>query len=347
MTDPGPTAETAGKRPYETLSTLGRLRRLRAIAETALDRYDVDVVACDLAAKDTNLIYRVRAADGRVFALRITHPEWRTESDLASEAMWLDALARDTEIPAPKVVRADDGASVVRVTAPGVPGYRLGLLMTWLPGRIMSCCLTESNIEAMGELFARLHLQAGSWDPPPGFSERRFDRVLSRGEPELLFGGEHAGGLDPRARRSIRGAWDRAHEEYAELDESDGLRVIHCDLWHANIKVHRGVLHPFDFEDTVRGFRLHDLAMALLDLAEDEGTERYHRLLPVLRRGYERHLDWPEGDLIALQQGRMLWRLNWIARYEPEWFAAEAAFCADLFERTRRVGKLTDPLRPS
>ena len=39
------------------------------------------------------------------------------------------------------------------------------------------------------------------------------------------------------------------------------LRVIHCDLWHENVKLHRGRLRPFDFEDTVWGYRLHDLAM--------------------------------------------------------------------------------------
>ncbi len=331
--------------PYETLTRIGRLRRLRSVARAALDRYDLEAAALDLAATHTNLIYRVRSDGGRVYALRITHPAWRTETDLISEAMWLDALARDTDIRAPRVVRAADGSTVVRVSGRGVPGHRLGMLMTWLPGRTMSCCLSERNIAAMGELLSLLHLHGASWRPPPGFTERRFDRVLSRGEPELLFAVEHTGGLDARRRRVICGAWDRAHGEYAAL-VADGLRVIHCDLWHANIKVHRGVLQPFDFEDTVWGYRLHDLAMALLDLAKDVGADRYQRLLPAFRRGYERNLAWPAGDLIALQLGRMLWRLNWIAGNQPERFPHEAAFCADLFERTRRSGMLTDPLRP-
>ena len=199
---------------------------------------------------------------------------------------------------------------------------------------------------AMGDLLSRLHLHGAAWRPPAGFTERVFDRVFSRGEPDLLFAVEQEDAYDARSRRIVSEARERADRAYAALPPED-LRVIHCDLWHGNIKVHRGVLQPFDFEDTVWGYRLHDLAMAMLDLAEDEGVEAYEQLLPAMRRGYERHLAWPEGDMVALQMGRAVWRLNWIARHEREWFPDEVAFCADLFERTRKAGRLTDPLRPT
>jgi Ser/Thr protein kinase RdoA (MazF antagonist) len=148
----------------------------------------------------------------------------------------------------------------------------------------------------------------------------------------------------PVTRRALEQTWERADRAYRDLPGHD-LRVIHCDLWHENLKLHRGVLHPFDFEDTVRGYRLHDLAMGLLDLAEDFGVERYEVLFPAVRAGYERHLPWPEGDLVALQMGRVIWRLNWIARHQRRWLPEEAEFCADLFARVRRSGRLVDPLR--
>jgi hypothetical protein len=63
------------------------------------------------------------------------------------------------------------------------------------------------------------------------------------------------------------------------------------------------VLQPFDSEDTVWGYRLHDLTMALLDLTEDEGVEGHDRLLPAMRRGYERYLPRPEDDVVAPADG--------------------------------------------
>ncbi len=329
---------------YDALTRLGRLRRLRRLAEDALEHYDVAVAVCRLASTGTNLIYRVRDADGRRYALRIAATNWRTADDLRSEVLWLEALSRDTDIRVPRVVRAADGAPFVRVAAEGVPGERLAALTSWHPGRLLGGRLTEADATAMGELFARLHRHAGEWRPPPEVTRRVFDRVFSRDEPVVLFAPEQEGACDARTRRVVLEAWEAADGVYAGLPLED-RRLIHCDLWHGNIKVHRGVLYPFDFEDTVWGYRLHDLAMGLLDLAEDVGIERYERLVPALRRGYERHLPWPDGDLVAVQIGRMVWRLNWIARQQRRWFPAEAAFLADFVERTRAAGRLTEPLR--
>ena len=102
---------------------------------------------------------------------------------------------------------------------------------------------------------------------------------------------------------------------YAEVDRAD-LRVIHCDLWHDNIKLHQGSLCPLDFEDTVWGFRAHDIAMAMLDLLETVGEEQYHDLFKAFRRGYEVKMDWPGDPIGPFQVGRLLWKINWVARFE-------------------------------
>jgi len=47
------------------------------------------------------------------------------------------------------------------------------------------------------------------------------------------------------------------------------------------------VLHPFDFEDTVWGFRAHDIAMAMLDLLEATDDAQFAVLLAAFRRGYQ------------------------------------------------------------
>ena len=79
--------EMALLKSYEQLTRLGKLRRLRGLAENALAQHELDVREYDLIGTDTNLIYRVQTADQQQFALRVAQPGWRTLTDLQSEAL--------------------------------------------------------------------------------------------------------------------------------------------------------------------------------------------------------------------------------------------------------------------
>jgi Ser/Thr protein kinase RdoA (MazF antagonist) len=262
-------------------------------------------------------------------------------------------LARDTAIGAPRIVPARSGAKVLPLTAPGVPGTWNALLMTWLPGRLLGHHLTPTNLARLGALFAELHHHGARWTPPAGFTRRRFEHWLSRGEENLISARD---GAAPAAVAALPAAWrasldrtDRLVEAaYATVDRRD-LRVIHCDLWHDNVKLHRGALQPFDFEDTVWGFRAHDIAMAMLDLLEATDEERYATLLSAFRQGYEAHAAWPDDAIEPFQLGRLLWMLNWIARNEPRAFADAVERHVAVFEHYRRTGRVVraSPANPA
>ena len=134
MPESGRSAAGSLLKNYEQLTRRGRLRRLRGLALGALEHYGLKVAGCALVATDTNLIYRVAAADGSTYALRIATPNWRTETDLRSETLWLEALAADTTIGSPRVMRAADGSPLVRVGTPGIPGYPAGPAHVLAPG---------------------------------------------------------------------------------------------------------------------------------------------------------------------------------------------------------------------
>lgn len=331
-------------KPINQLTRLGKIRRQRAYARRALAQYPITTRRADLIGSETNMIYRVVASDGSRYILRLAIPGWRTPENAESEVAWLDALARDTDIPVPRIIRSRNGEAIVRASEAGELPTRRAVLMSWIPGISLGKRLTGANLIKMGELFAKLHLHGKAWQPPVGFSTQKFDRFLSRGEPEALFASEQREAFTPRSWEIVCQMRTRVDEAYARLDPAD-LRVIHCDLWHDNIKIHRGVLAPFDFEDTIWGYRIHDLAMGLLDLAEEVGASRYETLLPLFRAGYERHLPWPEGELGLFQMGRILWKLNWIARFQRKWLAQAVKFNAALFERYEQTGKLSDPLK--
>jgi Ser/Thr protein kinase RdoA (MazF antagonist) len=194
----------------------------------------------------------------------------------------------------------------------------------------------------MGELFAKLHVHGKTWQPPDSFSTKRFEAFLSRGEPDVLFGDGAYKNFADEDGRAFQHAREWVNREYGLLPRSD-LRVIHCDLWHGNIKVDHGKLRPFDFEDTIWGYRLHDIAMGMLDLLETVGITRYKPLLASFRSGYEKLLEWPAGNLGILQIGRLLWKVNWIARFSPGSLVSMSEQYGALFRNFERTGELCIP----
>ena len=321
------------------LTWRGFQRKQRPIALQMLAQYGIRPDRLRLISSSTNFIYLLSAGRAR-YVLRLAFPGWRSAEDACAETAWLQALARDTDIPVPRIMRTRDDRAVAQLDG------RHAVLMKHIPGILLGKKLTETNLRKMGELFAKLHLHAANWELPRDFPRKKFNRFLSRGEPEPILTDDRLGDGIPGELDMVRKMAARVNGHYAALDPAD-LRVIHCDLWHDNIKVYRGELLPFDFEDTILGFRLHDIAMAMLDLAEDTDTETYYnRLLPAFREGYERLLAWPDGSLEMLQIGRVLWRLNWIARHQPASFADSARFYAGLFQRFENSGRLADPLKP-
>jgi len=333
----------ASVKAYSDLSNAGKLRRLRNLAMTALARYDLAYSAVDYFCFNTNLHYRVITISGERLMLRLAAPGWRTFDDLRAEQMWLAALRRETTIPVPRVIPAKSGEYVLPITAPNVPQTWNAMLMSWVPGKLLGRDLTERNVEKMGALFAELHQHGAAWNPPAGFTTRRFEHWLSRGEENVIVGaGRLVESLSLHARDLLERMHQHVESAYAAIDRSD-LRVIHCDLWHDNIKLYRGELHPFDFEDTVWGFRAHDIAMAMLDLLETMNDARYAELLAAFRRGYSAHLALPAERIEPFQIGRLLWKINWVARFKPQRLTNMVEQYVPVFATYAQSGRVVRP----
>jgi Ser/Thr protein kinase RdoA (MazF antagonist) len=308
-------------KPYEQLTYRGKLHRLRQVACNALECYDLRVQRLSLAGWYTNVMFRVDSNDGQRYMLRLSAPGWRTENDLRSEVAWLNALAIEPLIHAPQPQAAKDGEYLVCAKTLGVTEL-LCVLMSWVPGKPLGKQLTEANLHKMGVLFARMHNHGDMFEPPAGFSTRRMDRVLAREEEDVLFTPEHEQAFTPHNRAIFEQVRQRVEIAYAHrYGGSQRPIVIHHDLWHDNIHLYRGELFPLDFEDTVWGFPVQDIAMAMQDLMMDVEPERYEPLLAAFRAGYEGLRPWPEeyeSEMDTFRAGRMLWTANHRAGWRPQ-----------------------------
>lgn len=335
-------------KPYRDLTLAGKLRRLHKLAVATLALYDLQSPELTFHGFETNLLYRVTTASGERFMLRLAMPGWRTFEDLQAEASWLGALNLETTLSVPSILPARAGEYVQPIRMPGVPDTWNASLMSWVPGRLLRHYLSERNLEKMGVLFAELHHHGASWHPPAGFTTRRFEHWLSRGEENLIADGtgsmqpDGISALPSRARALLQRLHVHLESAYEAIDRRD-LRVIHCDLWHDNIKLYRGVLRPLDFEDTVWGFRSHDIAMAMLDLLEDTDKARYSVLLAAFRRGYQACMAWPEDPIEPFQIGRLLWKINWVARRQSQYLVSMVERHMPLLEHYERSGRVLRP----
>ena len=157
-------------RDYSSLSKRGQLVRLHGLAVSAMQQYDLPIAQIAFHRFETNPLYRVHTKTGERFILRLAIPGWRTESDLQAEALWLDALGNETNIPVPRVLTATDGNTVLPMEMAGTSDVWYTTLMSWQPGRLLNNYLTPKSLQLLGSLFARLHIHGKSWKPSASFN---------------------------------------------------------------------------------------------------------------------------------------------------------------------------------
>ena len=230
---------------------------------------------------------------------------------------------------------------MVTVSGGATEPDRLATLEAWMPGGLLGRRLTTGNARQFGSLFAAMHVHGRRWQPSAQLSPLRvFDGTLSRGEPDVWAETARAVGSSERDVEVIREAAELTRLAYAAFDQAD-RHIIHCDLHLDNVKLWRGRLCPFDFEDTVVGHRSHDIAMAMLDLFDDVGPAAYPTMLDAFRTGYTAVEPWPDADILPFQIGRRIWILNWIARHQPDHLARAVPRFARAIETTLQHGRLT------
>jgi Ser/Thr protein kinase RdoA (MazF antagonist) len=302
-------------RDFFELTELGRARRLRPLALAALVEYDLAVRGLRLIDNGWNCVSRVETPDGPL-ALRVTRfTPGRDAASVHSEVAFMTALAGATDIRVPAIIRNRAGDLVTVASAPGVPEPRSCVVFSWLGGRLLGEQITSRRWHDLGELMGRMHRFAASWTPPAGFVAPAYDSVLPYGEPLVMF---EPGRADLRgASHLLQEAYHRTAERIRALNHQQPSIVIHGDLHAWNVKVRRGVLSPFDFEDLLHAVPILDVATSLYYVRD---RPDYLPLAVAFRAGYERHRPWvarEPGELDRLLIARGLDLLN-TAINEPD-----------------------------
>jgi Ser/Thr protein kinase RdoA (MazF antagonist) len=175
----------------------------------------------------------------------------------------------------------------------------------------------------MGVLSARLHEHGATFSPPASFTTRRLDRLFPRGETNMLFSPVFAHLFSPKQRAIFEQGVTVAQAELDRLYASpEPPRVVHGDLHHENVLVHRGRLQPVDFEDIINAYPIQDIALTFYDFRyyTDPAKHDYDALCAAFQRGYTTRTAWPQeyaNQINILHLVRRVWIANWVLQREP------------------------------
>ncbi len=307
---------------------------LLAAAHQAVEAWPIDPTHIELASLSENAVFRVDATNERSYALRIHRPGYNTLQELESELVWTDALGA-AGIGVPTAIRTRTGTGYAPVMMPGWASPRQVGLVQWLPGKTLAAAMeaaaigevqaagmaeqqdptgAEQAFAQLGRIAARIHNQASTWAPPPGFARRAWNADGLVGPNPLWGRFWELPQLNPSQRdllvRTRQALWATL-SDYGSDPQTYGL--IHADLHPYNVLVDQDRLTVIDFDDAGFGWHQYELAVALPSRPGQQGSRA--TLQDALVTGYraERPLS---DDALALLPAfmliRMLVMMGWV-----------------------------------
>ena len=259
----------------------------------ALALWDMADAEFSFVAARENRVYRVDHA-GESFALRFKRPGYRDLTELCSELDWLTEMARaGLAVPAPRPSR--NGKLLEQLDGHYVD------MVTWLTGTPLGHSRAPLDLanpvqtfSDLGAEMARLHLACDAWRVPGGFRRCAWDADGLLGSTPLWGRFWENPTLDAPTRDMLLTFRVQASRTLSELDLDTGL--IHADLVRENVMLDGTDLYLIDFDDGGFGYRLFDVATALL---KNRDEPDYPALKRALLDGYQsvRPLDMAHLDL--------------------------------------------------
>ena len=316
---------------YEELTRIGRLRRLRKLAELALKDYGLTDAKLTFLHYEGNVIFRVdvleKFSDKRLnnlylenrYVMRILTTN--DFEEVKSELIFLDAM-RKANLPVPEPVPTPDGKLLTTINTPGVPSGKIVSLMRWMDGRKLTKGFRPVHFKSLGQMIARLHDFSANWQPPDGFERPVWDWEGQLGGKYFRAPVEELiASIPPKYKEPFEMVSKQAQETMHTLGTGpDAFGMIHADMYPENVLFKGNKVLPIDFEDCGFGYWVWDIAIAL---CQWPWTEEWYWMRDSLLDGYAQIRTLPESQIeyidlfMATQYATMvLWATMFIKR-EP------------------------------
>jgi Ser/Thr protein kinase RdoA (MazF antagonist) len=236
---------------------------MSAIVDKALQLWGLSDACYTLVAARENAVYKV-TTPSKTYALRLHRRDYRTDAELASELQWMNAI-RIGGLSVPSPIHSTSGA-VIQV----IDGVQVDVL-DWLSGETLDVVLEQSKpvkraalFHMLGQNTARFHNICDAWQQPDGFTRCAWDSEGLLGDAPLWDRFWENSGLSLEDRALLATFRQKAREELTTRKNELDHGLIHADFVAVNVMVSETGLHFIDFDDGGFGYRVFELATALL-----------------------------------------------------------------------------------
>lgn len=228
----------------------------------------------------------------------------------------------------------------------GEAGGRLASCVTWIEGTAIGAAgrplasgvaAQEALFAAIGGLLARVHDAADGWAGAAGLARRHWDAAGLLGEAPHWGRFWENPALSPAARDLVQQARALARDRLGRIPRAaPDYGPIHADVLRENVLRTDTGLALIDFDDCGHGYRLHDLATALVQSLDEPHLPR---IVAALLAGYRAVRPIPAGaaqDLALFVMLRSFASAGWIMTRAAADDPRQRAY-ADLASRMARA----------
>lgn len=282
-------------KPYKDLTYLGRIKRLRLLAQAALSIFGINESQFVLLRQAGNTLFKVHAKglfsnhpdedlfEKDAYLLRIHEPGYQDPDAIRHELAWLSEMRSGADLPVPEPISSPNGDLLIQVSTEGVDQARWCSLFRWVKGRSVLHRSQSYHYREQGKLLARLHQFSAKWPHPVNLAKPRYDwaglfvNEVGSGMPNA----EAWALLNPETKLAFEFVAQNvqlAMDAWGEQKDVFGL--IHGDLAvDANLLFWHKKPRAIDFYDSGYGYWLYDIAVGFEHCWDDPFFPAYRDAL--------------------------------------------------------------------
>lgn len=217
-----------------------------------------------------NVNFKVDAGN-KSYVLRL-HQSSRDCQAISSELVWLNSLHDETSLIVPKPL-ANLNGELVTVIPTNSEAETLCTLIYWIEGKIPPTvdAMSDEQLAQAGSLMAHLHTHSQQFNLPPDFKRLTYDETHFSEHLEVLYKALNTTELDKIYLNKFKEDANYIITYFAQLERpKEVFGLIHADFHSGNYLICGDKVHIIDFDLSGFGFYLYDLALALMELGEQQ-----------------------------------------------------------------------------
>ena len=315
---------------FADLTIEQQVETMLPLAKEIIGGFDLGECELESINHEFNSTFKVTAASGDRYALRINVNSQRTLPNLKAEIFWVEQLAHVEGLKVPTPVKNASGEYISKAWHPMLERELFAVLFTWLEGEELGDEPTEEMMRATGRAVARMHIASRETQLPAGAELATVDDMFWGNTDSITPSDQLAAEDKATLARAIERIESTTKAMYARTKP----QLLHADVHPWNVMWHDGDVAVFDFDDCVIGIPAQDIAVTLYynDTPEQDAAflAGYQEIAPLP--------DYTEEEMQILRLQRRIFLLSYILETEnPEHRAMVPKY---LEETLRRVHAL-------